>query len=157
MKSKREKLEERFWSKVDKSQGEEACWIWTSTVSRGRAMFHFQGTSVNAARVAWQLTYGEIPPSLEVCHHCDDMMCLNPKHLFLGTHKNNMNDMLAKGRERHLKGEALPHSKLNEVAVKDIRQRANKGVSVKELARQYNVSTSTIRDVVRRKSWKHVP
>jgi len=156
MKSKRQKLEERFWSKVDKSQGEEACWEWRSTVSRGRAMFHFEGRPVNAARVAYLLEVGEIPEGMEVCHHCDDMMCLNVRHLFLGTHKENMYDMVAKGRERYLKGEELPNTKLTAEKVREIRKQASEGVPRKELARRYNVDVSTIHEVVNRKTWKHV-
>lgn len=150
------KVARRLWSKVDKSQGEEACWLWTSTVSRGRARFYFQGTSVNAARVAYLLEVGEIPEGMEVCHHCDNMMCLNPKHLFLGTHKENMNDMLAKGRERYLRGEELPNTKLTAEKVREIRKQASEGVPRKELAKRYNVDVSTIHEVVNRKTWKHV-
>lgn len=156
VKSKRDKLKERFWSKVDKSGGEDTCWRWKSTVSRGRAMFHFEGRPVNAARVAYLLEVGEIPEGMEVCHTCDNMTCVSVDHLFLATHKENMDDMLAKGRERHFKGEELPQSKLTEASVRDIRQQASEGVSNKELARQYNVSVWAIRDVINYKSWKHV-
>src|SRR5882724_6243558 len=89
----------RFWAKVDQSGGENACWRWTGATSRGnRGSFRLLGSNKQAHRCAWEMTYGAIPEGLCVCHHCDNGSCVNPQHLFLGTHRDNMDDMFAKQR-----------------------------------------------------------
>jgi hypothetical protein len=97
----RKTLEERFWSKVDK-RGPEECWEWTAskagaTVLYGR-FYLKQGKSVAAHVYSYRLAKGEIPEGMQVCHTCDNGLCCNPKHLFLGTAQKNIQDMWRKGR-----------------------------------------------------------
>lgn len=93
-------IADRFWPKVDKL-GPDDCWIWNgSEHGRGYGGFSYQGRSVPAQRIAWMLEYGDPPRHLFVCHRCDVPKCVNPAHLFLGTHQDNMDDMAAKGRGR---------------------------------------------------------
>lgn len=90
-------LPERFWSKVEKT---DACWLWRGGVKpNGYGRFVIgHSTQVYAHRFAWELTNGAVADGLFVCHHCDTPLCVRPDHLFLGTHTENMRDMLAKGR-----------------------------------------------------------
>lgn len=96
-------LECRFWSKVDKSGGPDACWNWIAKAraqgGTGYGMFTItNGKYKHAHRLAWELTNGPIPDGLHGCHKCDNVLCCNPAHLFLGSHQENMEDMIRKGR-----------------------------------------------------------
>ena len=92
-------LAERFWAKVVQSEG---CWQWTGAkTGDGYGAISSGGRKdgmVRAPRVSWALHFGAIPAGLVVCHRCDNPECTNPAHLFLGTHKDNAHDAIAKGR-----------------------------------------------------------
>ncbi len=106
--SRRMPIEDRFWPKVDIKSPDE-CWGWLAYVNptSGRPYFHigsrFTGDArdVPASRVSWELTNGPIPNGLHVLHKCDNGECVNPHHLFLGTHADNMRDCSEKGRQRN--------------------------------------------------------
>lgn len=89
----------KFWSRVDRSKGDDACWEWTGARNgRGYGMCGVGTRYHGAHRVAYTLCSGTIPDGLNVCHHCDNPPCVNPAHLFLGTQSDNMRDCFAKGR-----------------------------------------------------------
>lgn len=94
-------LDTRFWSYVDKRCPDE-CWPWTRTRRHRRGYGGvWDGVRwTHAHRVAYRLARGPIPDGMEVCHHCDNPTCCNPRHLFLGTQLDNMRDMDRKGRRR---------------------------------------------------------
>ena len=102
-------LAERFWSKVSKSRKADGCWIWSGaragngygTLKRGE-----RGLTKLAHRISWELHNGPVPDGMLVCHRCDSPPCVNPAHLFLGTMKDNVHDMLAKSRRTGVKREA---------------------------------------------------
>jgi len=148
-------IERRFWGKVEKGDG---CWLWNGSKDvRGYGRIGAGGggsAPLLAHRVAWELTRGPIPDRLVVCHRCDNPSCVNPDHLFLGSHKTNTQDAVQKGRmprgERHYK------AKLNEAAVLEIRRMGDRNVSMTHIGRIFGVDPETARDVVKRRKWKHV-
>ena len=97
------KIMERFWSKVLFSA--DGCWLWSRSTTHGGYGQFGVGSGpqrmMKAHRMAWLLTFGEIPNDLRVLHHCDNPPCVRPDHLFLGTLSDNSQDMVAKGRNRN--------------------------------------------------------
>ena len=150
---------ERFWGKVDR-KGPDECWPWTAASSTsGHGRFWRDGKLVVASRVAWELAHGPIPAGLFVLHRCDNPLCMNPDHLFLGTQQDNVADMVQKGRLKPYSacGENHHHAKFTDADVRSIRSdyRAG-GVSQRELARRYNASQGAISDIVLGRRWAHV-
>lgn len=147
-------VEERFWEKVEKV-GE--CWHWTGAKTETgygvlaktkRARNTKEGGQVHLAhRVSYELHNGPAA-GLHVCHRCDNTICVNPVHLFLGTHADNMHDKTVKGRAA---------KKLTLDDAREIRTRyANSEATQRGLASEFGVSLSTIVNVLRRKTFKHV-
>lgn len=140
----------------------EACWPWVGHKDRdGYGEVKMAGHRFRAHRLAWQVANGDIPPSLQVLHRCDVPACCNPAHLFLGTVKDNFDDMVSKNRVRLVSnglppsyGEKNPSSKLTEPDVRQIRSIT--GMSLSGIAKLYGVSAPTIRSIRRREYWPHV-
>jgi hypothetical protein len=87
---------DRFFNKVNKTN---SCWNWTHSTNKfGHGMFSFQGKTLGAHRFSFELHKGPIPSDLFVCHSCDNPACVNPSHLWLGTAKDNVQDMISKNR-----------------------------------------------------------
>lgn len=157
------RLGERFWRKVEIASPDE-CWIWAaSTNHAGYGQFNVQcgdtGGCELAHRVVWKLYRGSIPEGMCVLHRCDNPPCVNPSHLFLGSHADNMRDMAEKGRYvlPQLRGEGHHQAKLTEEQVRIIRRlSAQGGVSYAALGRRFGVSDVAIRLIVRRETWQHV-
>lgn len=140
------------------------CWEWTGSKRNGYGRMIIgsrkDGTrkSMSAHRVSYELEYGEIPDGMEVCHKCDNPSCVNPKHLFLGTRQDNIDDRERKGRNITFIGEEQPRAKLTKKSVKDARwERAYKGTSFQALANRYGVSKKTMQNAINGVTWKCVP
>lgn len=132
------------------------CWYWRgSHTNLGYGMFNGFG-ELRAHRAAWVMMNGPIPKGMHVLHKCDVRCCVNPDHLFLGTHTDNMRDMVAKGRHKApgLCGDANPRSKLRSDQIDEIRQKyASGNVTQAKLAKEYGVAQMTINRVVNFKAW----
>lgn len=152
---------DRFWSKVIKNK--KGCWGWTaSTTSWGYGKI-FTGPSTKnllGAHVAsWFLHKGEIPKDLNVLHTCDNPPCSNPKHLFLGTTKDNSEDMIKKGRHvpNGIYGELCGNHVLTDSKVRRLRLMAKLGYDThKTLGALFGIDESTVFHVIHRKTWKHI-
>lgn len=146
-------IDERFWVKVDR-RGDDECWPWTACRSqKGYGRFRFNGNQTNAHRVAFILTRGPIADALLVCHRCDNPICCNPAHLFLGSNADNMADMVRKGRsgvgEPH---PHLPHFKNRSLTADEItaiRSLNSQGLGYKRLAARFDVHHSTIYKIIK--------
>lgn len=145
-------IEERFWSKVNKT---DSCWLWTASTSRGYGKFFNGDKIINAHRYSFILHRGIIPAGLYICHTCDNRICVNPDHLFLGTNQDNMNDM--KFKNRQTKGISINTCKLTKQQVIEIRNKYTLTLyTAQRLASEYNVSYQNIYSIIHNKSWKHV-
>lgn len=153
-----EERERAFWSLVDKKSPSE-CWRWLGcrTVDGYGMLGQRNGKKeVRAHRLAYQYAVGPIPEGLYVCHHCDNRICVNPNHLFLGTNLDNMKDRDRKGRAKIMLGESNGIAKLTETQVRNIRLMYQMGWRQVELCKLYSISDSRISDIVLGKAWPHV-
>ena len=139
----------RFWGKVKRGPG---CWEWQACTSQaGYGNFGLNGQCKLSHRIMYEIGHGKIPAKMFVCHACDNPSCVRPSHLFLGTQKDNMMDASNKHRIAH--GERGGNATLKEDDVIQIRNSKDKG---KEVAKQYNISESTVSKIRLRRRWKHV-
>lgn len=136
---------ERFWKKVYKG---ESCWIWTGDTHKGYGSITLSpNIKLAAHRVAYTINKGQIPAGMIVCHKCDRPPCVNPDHLFLGTHQDNTTDRISKGRGQiRLSAEKASQIK-HLVGVK----------SASAVARQFGVSPKQISEIWDGLYWKHAP
>lgn len=130
------------------------CWLWLGALNRqgyGKLALHGRrGTFELAHRTAWRLYHGPLPADVLVCHACDMPTCVNPDHLWLGTHQDNVRDCMQKGRLASCQGSDNARAILNERQVREI---LNSGSSIKALAATYGVSRSTIYAVLSGQNW----
>jgi len=148
----------RFWGKVKKTDN---CWIWKAgirSLKTGYGCFKYQGKVVDAHRMSWFLFFGNIPEGKCVLHHCDNRLCVNPKHLFIGSKKDNVIDAIKKKRFDfiHLKksqfrtGKRSKMAKLTKEIAEEIRNLyINTNTTYRKLGKKYNVSKQTICDAIR--------
>jgi hypothetical protein len=150
------RLGARLWPRVTRGDG---CWEWTGTRGeKGYGRLTADGRTVQAHRLAWELTNGPIPAGLHVLHRCDNPPCVRPEHLFLGSNLDNIADRHAKGRNARNRGPACGHAKLTAADVVAIRAAAAQGASNRWLAGRYGVAHQTIWCAIHaRGAWSYVP
>ena len=143
----------RFWSKVEKRAPEE-CWPWIGKSRHPKGYGSFDKLGSFASRVAYILTYGKIDDrKLFVCHKCDNPVCCNPFHLFLGTPAENTADAIAKHRRV---GERAGKAVLTDTKVRELRERLAQGELPRELAFEFGVERTAIKAIKAGKAWPHV-
>ncbi len=158
--SKRKPLEERFWSKV-KRAGPDDCWEWQAGKTYdGYGSFGGVKGATTAHRMSYILRFGPIPEGMCICHRCDNRICVNPDHFFLGTPVENTADMDRKGRRKSPGNQQGSHnsaSKLTEDLVKEIRASyAAGGVTTLALAEKYHVTRPLISKVINNHIWNYL-
>lgn len=154
-------IADRFWSKVDKSGGPDACWPWTASC-RGNGYGRFKiepRVSVATNRLAWALHNQKDPGPMLVCHSCDNPPCCNPGHLWLGTVRDNNADKIEKGRGRTgpQDGEQNGAAKLSALQVETIKAMIRAGKNNKEIAKPFGVTHQLISRIRRGKAWGDQP
>ena len=145
---------EAFWQKVDK-RGTDECWPWKGAKQRA-GYGHFrtpEGKTITSSRFAWVLANGAIPDGMHALHRCDNRACVNPAHIFLGSHKQNMDDCKAKGR--HTKGEETKRNKLTEAQAREVLLLKGRA-RAEALARDLSVNPGTIHAIWRGDTWRHI-
>lgn len=140
---------ERFLSRTI-PEPNSGCLLWTGRTDRDG---YGSLGSRHAHRISWELNVGPIPAGMEVCHKCDVRSCVNSGHLFLGTHADNIADMMRKGRLPPRRGQHNGHSKLEEV---DVRRILADSRPQSQIASDYGVSKSTIGMIKARINWAHL-
>lgn len=154
---------QRFWSKVDKSGGPDACWPFKGFRNSGGYGIVFTKSyagPIAASRASWILSEGPIPEGVSVLHDCpggDNPACCNPKHLYLGDHSDNGFDAFEKGQHISLKGDDHPHAKLTSEQVREIRRRYASGDhGLTAMAKEFGVSKHQIFMIVSRRKWTSI-
>lgn len=143
---------------------QEGCWGWKGPTARGgyavmscrRAMGSDRGH-----KASWMIHFGSIPARMHVCHKCDNPICTNPDHLWIGTHQQNNDDKISKGRQAHnipphKRGSENGSSKLSENQVKEIKGLILEGHSCHRIGKEFGVSHQTILRIKNGKNWKHI-
>jgi hypothetical protein len=163
---KKSPLADRLWRKVEKTN---TCWNWTANKNnKGYGLIRAGGTKAKmlAHRASYMLAHGDLPDDKCVLHKCDNPACVNPEHLFLGSKKDNYNDMVSKGRRvivvnptnrpPHKIGSSHGNSLLTEQQVKEIRNKVKSGIDRATVAAEYGIKKATLQHIVTLRSWKHV-
>lgn len=134
----------------------DACWHWNGYVNpSGYGKITYKGRTYRAHRLAWQFYHGRaIPDGMIVCHKCDNPACVNPRHLFLGTQGDNMQDKVQKGRQH--RGETHPRTTLTAQKVRRIRALRRQGMTYRRIGELVGASASNVEHVIRGDSWRHV-
>lgn len=143
----------RIWSRINVIDDENSCWDWTDTLTAaGYGKFTIDQKYVLPHRFVYEQENGPIPEGMFIMHMCDRPSCCRPSHLMLGTPRDNIDDMLRKGRQ--LSGERNPAAVLNWEQVREIRSRLLCGEKQLHLAWEYKVDASTIYAIATNRTWR---
>jgi len=177
----------RFWAKVNIGE-DSKCWEWLGAKSSwGYGSFGFKKKHFIASRLSWMIANGRIPNGMIIMHSCDNPACVNPDHLHLGTHQDNTDDKVSKGRHGWVSGDShysrtsperlargdrngsRTHpesirrgsnhhaSKLSASDVLEIRKMYSFGITSCDIAQKFNLSASSAHRAATGRTWKHLP
>jgi hypothetical protein len=148
----------KFFDTMGTEYNSDKCWEWRGRkFSNGYGCLGISIKNYLAHRVSYEIFYGNFPKELLVCHKCDNRLCVNPNHLFLGTYKENSKDCIDKNRKNSKKGEDVWDSKLRNEDIINIRKLYQlDGHTAKDLSNKYGVDQSIIRKVANGIIWKHI-
>lgn len=154
-------LDDRFWSKVDKSSHPQGCWIWTATKNnKGYGLFRPGGLANKEAahRLSFEAVNGRIPRGRWILHSCDNPACVNPRHLRIGTPKENVADMDKRGRrvKAPRPGESNSNAFMTEQDVGALRRDYINGADLEQIAARYSISPNSLADYTTGRSWQHI-
>lgn len=142
---------------------ESGCWLWEKSVNNTYGQMYIPGARRDVQRthrVSWKLHNGPIPDGLQVCHKCDTPLCVNPKHLFLGTAADNNADKVAKGRwkrgGRFPVGTSHPLARLTPELVLEARKIFRDHVAISAMAERIGVNVSTVQRAASGQTWRHI-
>lgn len=143
---------EDFWARVDQSGGPDACWPYLGRSHKGYGRFSFEGKEWRAHRLALWLSRGSLEEQAN--HTCDNTICCNPTHLYVGSQRDNVKDRDTRGRRRAPQGERHPAALLTAEQVAQIRSLySGRNGEQSALARRFGVSVSTVHLIVRGGRW----
>jgi hypothetical protein len=146
--------QEYFWPKVDKRSSNE-CWNWLAYLDKdGYGNFNINSASRRAHRVAYVLANRVLKTSLLVCHSCDNPSCVNPAHLWAGTDRQNIDDMITKSRT--LTGTRNPKAKLTKNKVRHILKLSQRGMFGTDIAKTIGCNRRTISSILTGKQWSSI-
>jgi Zn finger protein HypA/HybF involved in hydrogenase expression len=158
-------LNSRFWSKVDIKEKDD-CWNWTLSLDQhGYGSFRYDRKNYNSHKMAWIITYGNIPKETWVIHTCENNSCCNPAHLYLATRSERMKRAVKEGTSGLIKAWAMQPDRSGEnntkhtlfiSEVSEIRNLIKTGVRISTIARKYKVNRQTIADIKYNKTWKNI-
>ena len=132
----------------------ETCQLWTGPRDKdGYGLVRVAGVTARVSRVIWKEQRGEIPAGLHVLHRCDQPACVNLAHLFLGTHQDNMSDMVTKGRSHHPLGERNGRAQLTQKLVDELRKLHAEGTPAKRLSKIYGIARGTLYHLLAGRTW----
>ncbi len=154
MKGKNKNIKEDVWKRIN-IKGEDDCWEWKGYVlSNGYGQIRIDYRRYRTHRLVYELTYGPIPEGLLVCHKCNNRKCCNPKHLYVGTQKDNLKQMIEDGRKPI--GENSSKAKLNWKQINEIRKKYIPYIyTQKRLGKEYSISESECFLIINNKVWKN--
>ena len=146
-------VEDRFWEKVDK-RGPNDCWLWVGSKRSGYGYFRVGKNRVGCHRWIWEYYNGPIAIGMDICHKCNVRNCVNPNHLFVGTRKENMEDMVRKNRDSH--GEDRYNCKLSQIEVDWARfvLKNHPEIPQRRIAEILDISYQHMSDIIIGKRWR---
>ena len=133
------------------------CWNWIGKLDKGGyAICTFKNKRTRMHRATYEFYKGSFEKTKLICHKCDNRKCINPDHLYVGTHKDNAIDMVVRKRQNLTLGSAHQNSIFDEKTILLMRKEYSEGILISELSRKYKSAYRNVWKIIRRQTWKHI-